>query len=467
MATVNFQPETKYIRISFYKPDNAKEDIAILCLDANTKKAISAVYNALDKSSLSCARHNAIAAANQMAKIEWTPIQPIPFTNSAGYISAGTKCVGLPYSSTRTVCKYIGQHLSIYTFMSALQNPRSVLYTRRIKYGTLGKTYYGITCFTFTSYSAGSQLGTFDNEISRMFDGSNVEISPYEIQPGDALQQIYDRETLPDPSSSETQPHQHCILIYDVFKDAFGRIRTVQLAEATPPLTVIHDPINFSNFISSYITGGYKYKVYRKNGRLDYGAYKAINDVKGYEDEEPAEVVYPDIMPEYGDKACIETGTTVAINVINAKSYTQIQIIKNGTVIETKDSISDFNMPSMSAGTYKFRLTDGTNTSESSLIVADVNGSYDANTKKVTFSSSNATPVFAASYITSSDLKGVQNKVKYFTAEEQTQGWADVSDIVGQYYDAVQIGFLTEYGVAMWRSTPLADEWEYWTPPTS
>lgn len=42
-----------------------------------------------------------------------------------------------------------------------------------------------------------------------------------------------------------------------------------------------------------------------------------------------------------------------------------------------------------------------------------------------------------------------------------------MNGIVGEYYNAVQIGYLTEYGVAMWWSSPLDDEWEYWSAPES
>ncbi len=420
-----------------------------------------------ESSQVSYGRRNAIASANQMLNIKWTPIRPIPATNSAGYVDAGVECTGLPYSSTRSVCKYIGQHLTFYTFMSALQNPRSVLYTRRIKYGDLGKSYYGITCFTFTSYASGSKLGMFDNEITRMTDGTDVEISPYQIEIGDMLELIYDRETLPDPyDTTKQQPAQHTFLVYDIKKDSQGRITNVTLAQASPPFAT-KNSMPFSVFLSSYVYGGLKYKVYKMDKRLDYGSYEKNNQVKGYSDEVLIPDTYPDIMPEYGDRACVEAGTDVVINIINSRTYNAINVYKDNVLIDTKTTIEDFTMSDIDYGTYRFEITDGTNSSESTLIVADVQGTYNEQTKQITFSSENATPVFAASYITGSPLKGVQNKVKYFTDEEIENGSADVSGIVGEYYDAVQIGFKTEYGVAMWWSQRLTDEWEYWTPPTT
>lgn len=289
--------------------------------------------------------------------------------------------------------------------MSALQNPHSVLYTRRIKYGSLGKTYYGVTCFTLTSYAQGSKLGMFDNEIIWMTNGIAEEISPYEIQPGDALQLIYDRETFGNPYEGG-EFYQHCILIHNIQKDRQGRITTVTLAEAAPPYCRLHTH-TFSNFISNYINGTYKYKVYRKTKRTDFGYYIQSEFVKGYPDENLPTVTYPDIMPEYGDRACIEAGTDVVVNVINTGIYNAINIYKNNVLIETKTTIADFTINNIEYGTYKFEITDGTNSSESTLIVADINGTYDSETKRITFSSANATPVFAASYITGTSLKGV------------------------------------------------------------
>ena len=220
--------------------------------------------------------------------------------------------------------------------------------------------------------------------------------------------------------------------------------------------------MSFNNMVNTYIKQQ-GYKVYRSDNRRDFGFYEPVNVVKGYDDEILTEITYPDIMPEYGDRACIEEGTDVVINVIDTGSYTAINVYKDNVLIDTKSTIEDFTMSDIAAGAYKFELTDGTNTSESTLIVADVNGTYDAETHKVTFESSNATPVFVAAYAISGTNKGVQNKVKYFTAEEKSQGWADVSSIISATYSAVQIGFLTEYGVAMWWSTKLTDEWEYWS----
>lgn len=418
--------------------------------------------------SLSAARRNVQAAARQLTDITWTTIQPMPFGNNDMYLPAGSTQKGIPYSSTRSNCKYVGQHVSLYTFMSALQNPRSVLYTRIMNIGTpqLCTTYYGLTCFTFTSYSCGRGLGKWDNAIASKYNGEDIEISPYDIQPGDTLECMIDRETIPEPASS--RPGMHTMLIYDVIRDNYGRITRVVLAEGNIPTARINAPITFSEFLNDYVynSPSYNYRVYRK-AQNDFGAYESVDVVKGYPDEELPTIVYPDIMPEYGDKACVEAGEDVVINVINARSYNAIKIYKNDTLIDTKTTIADFTMIAMTYGTYKFVITDGTNSSESTLIVADVNATYDSTTKVLTFSSANATPMFAASYrVGEGSMNGAQNKVKYFTKAERQNGTASMEGVVGQYYSEVQVGFLTDYGVAMWWSNKIPNQWIPWTPPT-
>jgi hypothetical protein len=128
--------------------------------------------------------------ANHMANIEWTPVAPIPVSTGANTyktVPAGQTQKGIPYSSVRSVCKYVGTNVSLYTFMTALQNPRSVLYTRKIKAGTLGATYYGTVCSDFPAYSFGMKGRHIGTGVLQSFC---TEISQYEIQKGDLLYAI-------------------------------------------------------------------------------------------------------------------------------------------------------------------------------------------------------------------------------------------------------------------------------------
>jgi hypothetical protein len=453
------QSAANYLRVSF--PTGSSP--AFVPLYDRKTYSIGNVLSRLDNGRSSFGRENVLAMLRHMQEIKWVPTAPVPIIQSANNyntIAAGTEIIGLPYSSVRSVCKYIGLNVSLYTFMSAVQNPRSVLYKRIITTGHLGATYYGVVCGSYPAYALG-----FKDRFVNPFIISQycTEISQYEIQPGDLIIDTGDRET--DSSN------KHMLIITAVYYDNYGRINKVGISEARPPL-VRSLTWNYSTLLTSYGPST-QYKFYRYND-IDKCGYSSTPLVKGYPDETETYILYPDIMSEFGDMACVEAGLDVTINVINARDYNAIKIYKDNVLIDTKNNISDFVMSNIEYGLYRFDIVEESSdpnqdldSSSSYLMVADVNGTYDASTGRVTFSSANATPIAMQSYATEATSPGhggVQNLEHLFTSEELAAGEANASDIVGTQYPCVQICFATEYGTAMWYSTPLNDQWDYWNP---
>ena len=101
---------------------------------------------------------NALRRAKQMAEVEYTPVKRLPIVekclNSDGtqrYIEnhspVGFPIRGMIYSSVRRNEKYLGFNVSLETFITAVSNPNSVVYTRPIKgTGQHVHNYYGIVC---------------------------------------------------------------------------------------------------------------------------------------------------------------------------------------------------------------------------------------------------------------------------------------------------------------------------------
>ncbi len=56
---------------------------------------------------------------------KWTPKHAIP--NNAGSFSSGKTITGLPYSSVKEMQKFIGLDVSIYTFLTAVNNPYNLI----------------------------------------------------------------------------------------------------------------------------------------------------------------------------------------------------------------------------------------------------------------------------------------------------------------------------------------------------
>ena len=117
---------------------------------------------------------NVIKRARQMTDIVWTTKKEMPCNNlqsygNTGYFPAGETITGLPYSSTKEINKSIGFNVSIHTYMTALNNPYSLLYTENIRgsrsKSDWGRTYHGencalymgTVCSVFTGYAGGEK----------------------------------------------------------------------------------------------------------------------------------------------------------------------------------------------------------------------------------------------------------------------------------------------------------------------
>jgi hypothetical protein len=376
---------------------------------------------------------NAIARANQMANIRYTPVATLP--NQSGNQIAGKEYQGLPYSSVRALDNFIGVDLSIYTFMTAVKNPRSVLYTR-ISTASNSRTYYGTVCSELAHYALNLSLPYKNTSEIEEHPKIHKRKNPYGIQVGDVLMK------------GSTDEGGHTMLITGLKKDNYGRILGVVISESVPPNIRRNEVITFDTFVRGYIGNGYGAYAYDD---IDYVDYTRLNFTQGYADEKVEDLVYPDIMPEYGDQACVEAGTDVVINVINPKTYTRIEIYKNNKILDIKDTISDFTMSDMAYGTYRFVITDGENSSESKMIVADAQGSYNESTHLVTFSSANAEPIGVAGYMNS----GGNRWQHEFTDAEKAAGQIDITPYLEDGVPNVRVYFGTSYGTAVWYSKEL------------
>ena len=65
----------------------------------------------------------------------------------------------MAYSSVKEINTYVGRNVSFYTFMTAVNNPKSKIYTEDLSappyHGTHSATYYGITCSQAVNYALG------------------------------------------------------------------------------------------------------------------------------------------------------------------------------------------------------------------------------------------------------------------------------------------------------------------------
>ena len=106
---------------------------------------------------------NALLRAQQLAKLLWTPVKLYPAVYLSGILGGDTlkgflkayyPHTGVGYSAVgyRNE-KYVGVNVSIDTYMTAMENPDSVLYTHPMhQMGRLSAAFYGTVCSEFASW---------------------------------------------------------------------------------------------------------------------------------------------------------------------------------------------------------------------------------------------------------------------------------------------------------------------------
>ena len=203
---------------------------------------------------------NALKRARQMTDICWTPVERFPAGIGTAGLPGEPKVrrdfhyapwrpqTGMIYSSVRRQEKYVGYNVSLETFMTALDNPKSVLYTRSY-HGDEAipnmHSYYGIVCSCFASYVCGFPYRTPCARIAQLPGMSEVATDPLEnLELCDLL----------------LKPTAHVAIITDILRDAEGTVHRVTVSESTRPLCVAKEytPLQFRKY---WLESGYR--VYR------------------------------------------------------------------------------------------------------------------------------------------------------------------------------------------------------------
>lgn len=370
---------------------------------------------------------NAILNAKQMTEIMYTPKADIPHVTNT--FTANVKKMGLPYSSTRPESLFVPNNVSIHTFMTALQNPNSYLYTVDLSDigNQNGNTYYGAVCSTLTGYALGIIPNYSTHQWASIPDMEVIENqSAYGLKLCDTI-----------------VGNGHVVMVTDITRNKRGKIGHITITEAVNPVC---KSTNFTpaELEAAYPPETYKYCRYKKL----YATKHTQSPYVAVEDETPQTVTYnTTIIPRKGDKANWLCGTDVEIDVLQTGNYTKVEIYKNDVLLETRNIASVITLSGLGYGSYKARLTDGTNTSDWCYwLMVDATASATPigsdGKVNVTFSASNATPVWVQW------CHGTHNGTEHIntlTDEDIANGSAVCSHIAGSF--KVRVAFKTEYGI--------------------
>jgi hypothetical protein len=189
----------------------------------------------------------AAAHAHILSNVKWSPVADTLPNRKGGYFEKGKEYVGVPYSSVRSEGRYIGFDIALRTFLAAVENPRSVLYTENLT----GKVpnaaaFYGSVCSAYTSYALGCGIP----EVSRRY-GPEISQGIVLVEPQSAsAAQVGD--VIYTPHATETSG-SHIEIITAVTRDSDGHVTSIRVEESRPPTTSITDrtPAKFNAHLAS------------------------------------------------------------------------------------------------------------------------------------------------------------------------------------------------------------------------
>ena len=351
--------------------------------------------------------------ADQLVFATWTPRIDMPnrYTYKGEYYMAGVQQVGIPYSATYEKDKRVGLNVSVETFMTAVNNPYSLLYTEvcskngstSIWYGNdayhgindYAGSYYGNVCAEFVDYCIGLPTsflsGFFSTDAVKLpITGKLAVQDAQQVKIGDLLSRS-----------------GHVALVRNVHYSEKGHVDEIVVSEQSGRNAhqTTYTPESFNGrLISGNDT------IYRP---LSFGS-----NTEMWEFDAETYVYNNDICTFAGNKACFREGELIVLNynLDNRQDfdYAAIELYKDGQLFATYmlSDIDQSELPegqknhaiklpnSLTYGRYKARLI-GNNVftisdyTEFNIVETDVTATLiDNNTGvQIVFSSRNGIPV--------------------------------------------------------------------------
>ena len=252
---------------------------------------------------------NVLKRAKQMTEIRWTPRERFPTgmiihdenhkrIDIDMFAGKFRPQKGVNYSSVRCYEKFVGDNVRFETYLSAISNPRSVMYTRsQHGSGRAMYNFYGTVCSSFAAYVYHLPVRHPCSAWPTIPGVTQVDTAQLEnLQLCDAL-------------LSKT----HIAVITGIERDVDGIVRRITVSESTTPVCAVsqYTPEEFRGY---WLEQGYS--VYR---------YAGVHDVPYTPDPfSPVEddpitappVINRTIQPDYGNKANYMLGETVELQVL-------------------------------------------------------------------------------------------------------------------------------------------------------
>lgn len=324
---------------------------------------------------------NAIKKAHQMTDLEIVLTDTLKANSKKTYFP-DKQYKGLIYAFVQETSTFVGLDVSIHTFMTALNNPRSVIYTEHLDQSPYHSgrvaAYYGVVCSSFVSYALGfkSYQTTYDiaeHDFMTLVDNQSAK----GIQLADVLWQ-----------------KGHVALITGIRRNKTnGEIVRIEISEAWPSgarRRVVEGESAFDKMLEKG-----KWKIYRYKD-LEKNTYTPYTDFVAVDGEKRTPFQYNDaICPNKGDKSCYITGENVVLNITDGCG--KLEIYKDETLYKqcrVGDDL-DIVLRDLPYGDYKARIKKWWKKSDFTYWkIVDTQVNTDEEKGVVSFHSDNATPIY-------------------------------------------------------------------------
>lgn len=370
-----------------------------------------------------------LAKLLQLGDIVFKAPSGYPLTN--GDTTNEETFVGIPYSTVERSEGFVGSDISLYSYLSAVRNQNSVIYTRKFN-DILSRCYYGLDCSAYVCGCMGVRetvttrnMWNWD-KLTEITDRSDIQLMDFLLKSG------------------------HVAIVTGIHRDKYGRIVMVDVYESRSP-RFKHNHLFWTDFIN--FLNGTNYHIFRYadtddsmfNSPLEYIFPDDLATIEKFNH-------FSDITTEYGSEVLLKAGTNVAIQIVGSGSYSGIQIYKDGSLQESR-SAAGFTMSNISNGKYEIRLTGS---AEIPLKFNVASGTLTTDGNDAVFTTDGCSPFCLTSY-RKDPINSEGNLTDYIdpmyihflTAEEIENGRASVATLIN--YARSQQGYLKllcydEYG---------------------
>jgi len=261
-----------------------------------------------------------------MSQVKWTPVADGMPIRGRGHFKKGTEYTGVPYSSVKSVGRYIGFDIFLKTFLAAVENPRSVLYTENLsgKVKNAG-AYYGKVCSSYTSYALQCGIWYVSRHHGPRYRDGVCLVDPQSAQAAEVGDVIF---TPPAPGS-------HVEIVTGITRGDDGTVTHLRVEDSWPPTTrtIERSDSKFDAHISSQ--GRKLYRV------TDLDAWRGANRAASflfpnYDEDCAAPVINRTMLLDRGDWVPYRKGQAVRINVMDrdARGVKALVIKRGSTVVE-------------------------------------------------------------------------------------------------------------------------------------